>query len=59
LNAAKEHGHRVVTYVPVKEDLVEAVMAEAHPGDIVLTMGAGDIWKIGEEIVRRLETDSR
>jgi UDP-N-acetylmuramate--alanine ligase len=58
-DAAKEHGHRGVTYVPVKEDLVEAVMAEAHPGDIVLTMGAGDIWKIGEEIVRRLETDSR
>jgi UDP-N-acetylmuramate--alanine ligase len=56
---AKEHGHRGVTYVPLKEDLVEAVAAEAHPGDLVLVMGAGDIWKIGEEIARRLETDTR
>jgi UDP-N-acetylmuramate-alanine ligase len=33
------------------------VAAVARPGDIVLVMGAGDIWKIGEEIVRRLETE--
>ena len=52
---AKEHGHRCVTYVPVKEDLVDAVVDVSRPGDIVLSMGAGDIWKIGEEIVRRLE----
>ncbi len=52
----KEHGHKSVTYVPVKEDLVDAVLAVARPGDIVLTMGAGDIWKIGEEIVKKLET---
>ncbi len=56
---AKEHGHRSVTYVPVKEDLPEAVTAVARPGDIVLTLGAGDIWKIGEEILRRLETEGR
>ena len=47
----KEHGHKSVTYVPVKEDLVDAVMAVARCGDMVLVMGAGDIWKIGEEIV--------
>ena len=53
-DGAKEHGHKSVTYLPVKEDLVDAVAAVARPGDIVLVMGAGDIWKIGEEIVRRL-----
>jgi UDP-N-acetylmuramate--alanine ligase len=51
----KEHGHKSVTYIPVKEDLVDAVLAVLRPGDIVLTLGAGDIWKIGEEIVRKLE----
>jgi UDP-N-acetylmuramate--alanine ligase len=56
-DGAKEHGHKSVTYLPVKEDLVDAVAAVARPGDIVLVMGAGDIWKIGEEIVRRLETE--
>jgi len=53
------HGHKSVTFVPVKEDLVDAVLAVARPGDIVMTMGAGDIWKIGEEIVRRLESRIR
>jgi len=38
---------------------VGAVAAVARPGDIVLVMGAGDIWKIGEEIVRRLATEGR
>jgi UDP-N-acetylmuramate--alanine ligase len=54
-----EHGHRGVTYVPVKEDLVDAVLAEACPGDMVLTLGAGDIWKIGEQIARRLQAGTR
>ena len=54
---AKEHGHKNVTYVPVKEDLVGAVADVARPGDIVLVMGAGDIWKIGEQILLRLETE--
>ncbi len=57
--AVTNHGHKCVTYVPVKEDLVDAVLAVARPGDIVLTMGAGDIWKIGEEIARKLETGNR
>jgi UDP-N-acetylmuramate--alanine ligase len=56
---AKEHGHKSVTYLPVKEDLVDAVLAVARPGDIVLTMGAGDIWRIGEAIVRRLTQGGR
>jgi UDP-N-acetylmuramate--alanine ligase len=51
----KEHGHKNVTYVPEKEELVDAVLAVARPGDMVLILGAGDIWKIGEEIVRKLE----
>ena len=30
-------------------------MAEARPGDLVLTMGAGDITSLGKELVARLE----
>ena len=25
-----------------------------QPEDIVITMGAGDIWKVGEELIKRL-----
>jgi UDP-N-acetylmuramate--alanine ligase len=54
--AVANHGHKSVTYIRAKEDLVGAVLAVARPGDVVLTMGAGDIWKIGEQIVQILET---
>ena len=26
---------------------------DLRPGDVVLTLGAGDVWKIGEDLLRR------
>lgn len=43
-----------VLYVERKEEIPDRVVELARPGDLVITMGAGDIWKAGEEIVRRL-----
>ena len=31
-------------------------MKELRPGDVFMTLGAGDVWKLGEEIKRKLET---
>jgi UDP-N-acetylmuramate--alanine ligase len=31
-------------------------MKELKPGDVFLTLGAGDVWKLGEEILRKMET---
>jgi UDP-N-acetylmuramate--alanine ligase len=36
------------------EEIADFVLANAQPGDLVITMGAGDIYKVGEMI---LETD--
>ncbi len=41
-------------YLPSHEQIVEHVVAHARKGDVVLTMGAGDVWKIADELVRRL-----
>ena len=57
-NAAKEFGHKHVHYVPEKKDVPEFLMSIVRPGDMVITMGAGDIWKFGEEFVKKL-TGSR
>ncbi|MBP5154878.1 MAG: UDP-N-acetylmuramate--L-alanine ligase [Lachnospiraceae bacterium] len=35
------------------ERVVEYVRREARPGDMWITMGAGDVFKIGEELVKR------
>ena len=48
------HGHRNVTYLPAKEELADAVLGVVRPGDMVITLGAGDIWRVAEEVARRL-----
>jgi UDP-N-acetylmuramate--alanine ligase len=57
-NAAKQFGHKQVHYVPAKADVPDFLMGIKQPGDIVITMGAGDIWKYGEEFIRRLKATS-
>lgn len=44
-----------VEYAPDRGRLVEQLVRDARPGDLVLTMGAGDIRGVGEELVRALE----
>ena len=41
-------------YLPKHGQIVDYVAGHAKPGDVIITMGAGDVWKIGDELVRRL-----
>lgn len=43
-------GHKNVIFVPTKEDAAEKVLSVAHEGDVVITLGAGDIYKIEERL---------
>ena len=40
-----------VSYIPKREDIAPFIADMAEDGDLVLTMGAGDIYKTGEELV--------
>ncbi|HID09793.1 MAG TPA: UDP-N-acetylmuramate--L-alanine ligase [Candidatus Latescibacteria bacterium] len=53
-DAARKLGHREVYYVEDKEKLAEFVAQLVRPGDMAITMGAGDIWKVGEALLRAL-----
>ena len=44
-----------VLYVPRKEKIPDDLMAEIKDGDIILTLGAGDIYTVGKEILARLK----
>ena len=45
----KEHDPKKEVYFFKEfEDIAEFVYANAQPEDMVLTMGAGDIYKVGE-----------
>ena len=50
-NAAKQFGHKNVVYVKDKTDLPKVLNDLKRNDDIVITMGAGDIWKQGEKFV--------
>lgn len=54
-NAAKDYGHKDVHYVADKSRLPETLSSIVRTGDIVITMGAGDIWKYGEAFLKRRE----
>lgn len=41
--AMREHGHKDVTYVPRREDVAAHLAPRLREGDIVITLGAGDI----------------
>jgi UDP-N-acetylmuramate--alanine ligase len=50
-----QHGHRDVTYIPDKNDIAPALAAIVRPGDMVITLGAGDIWKVGDELAELIK----
>ncbi|WP_301333045.1 UDP-N-acetylmuramate--L-alanine ligase [Mycolicibacterium frederiksbergense] len=50
-----EHVDTAVTYVPDFSAVAALVAASARSGDVVLTMGAGDVTMLGKEIVTELQ----
>ncbi|MEC4184623.1 UDP-N-acetylmuramate--L-alanine ligase [Adlercreutzia sp. R21] len=49
-----EHGHAGARYVPRRIDAVPAMMDIAEPGDLIITMGAGDVTAIAPQLVDEL-----
>jgi UDP-N-acetylmuramate--alanine ligase len=55
----RAHGHRDVTYVGSdRERVVQRLLEIVRPGDLVLTLGAGDVGQIGPDVLRRLGAHS-
>ena len=46
----KASGHRNVIFAPTKEEAAEQVLAHAKAGDVVITLGAGDVNRIDERL---------
>jgi UDP-N-acetylmuramate--alanine ligase len=53
--AIKRKGHLDVKFIADKNDIVGQIAGELKPGDITLTLGAGDIYKVGEALVEKLK----
>jgi UDP-N-acetylmuramate--alanine ligase len=54
----RSHGHKSCEEVNDLNDAADRLQSVVQPGDIVLTLGAGDVWKVGRELLERLERPS-
>jgi UDP-N-acetylmuramate--alanine ligase len=53
-DTARPSAQEEVHFVPSWSDVAPLVVEIARPGDLVLTVGAGDVTMIGPEILRLL-----
>ena len=51
--AITERGHREAVYAGDLRAATERLAKEVREGDVVLTLGAGNVWTAGEELLRR------
>lgn len=50
----EQHGHKAVVYVEDPRSAVEHLLRVLVKGDILLTLGAGDVWQVGEMVLSEL-----
>jgi UDP-N-acetylmuramate--alanine ligase len=50
----RDFGHRSVEYTGTIERTAVAVVANAREKDLVITLGAGNVWQVGERVLEKL-----
>jgi UDP-N-acetylmuramate--alanine ligase len=55
----KEHGHKEVILCSDTSDILKVLLEIIKPGDTVMTLGAGDIFNVGEALLKRLGHGSK
>jgi UDP-N-acetylmuramate--alanine ligase len=48
-----------VVYLPHRRDVVDYLDREVRTGDLVVTMGCGDVWMLGDAAIERIEGSGR
>jgi UDP-N-acetylmuramate--alanine ligase len=57
--ALVRHGHPSATFEPDLDEIPRRLRALIQPGDVVITFGAGDVWKVGDRLVKDSSTNWR
>ncbi len=55
----KKHGHKDVSFIPEREKIVDHLATVLKKGDLLITLGAGDVWKVGEQVLEKLQHGDR
>jgi UDP-N-acetylmuramate--alanine ligase len=52
----KRYGHKDAVYLSGRDEVVGHLLSSLREGDLLLTLGAGDVWKVGEAVLERLRS---
>jgi UDP-N-acetylmuramate--alanine ligase len=55
----REHGHKDVHYLSDRGEILQYLSTAIVPGDLVITLGAGDIHRVGEDLIEELRGQYR
>jgi UDP-N-acetylmuramate--alanine ligase len=51
----KKYGHKDATFIPDRDKIVPHLVEALKKGDLLITLGAGDVWKLGEQTLEGLK----
>ena len=54
-DAAEKAGHKNVHYIPDMDKIADFLLDKTRDNDMVITIGAGDIFKAGDDLISKLE----
>jgi UDP-N-acetylmuramate--alanine ligase len=52
----RKYGHKDVAYLGGRDEIVKHLCETLREGDLLLTLGAGDVWKLGESVLEGLKS---
>lgn len=52
-DGAKEFGHKSVEYIENRNEVVPHLLGLLKPGDVVMTLGAGDVWELNRVLLEK------
>jgi UDP-N-acetylmuramate--alanine ligase len=55
VDAVSRFGHKDARYAGSVEDATQALLEEVREGDMVITLGAGNVYRVGERLVELLK----
>uniref|UniRef100_A0A831ZYA5 UDP-N-acetylmuramate--L-alanine ligase n=1 Tax=Desulfacinum infernum TaxID=35837 RepID=A0A831ZYA5_9BACT len=50
-----KYGHHDITFCPTLQEVTQALLDRVRPGDVVMTLGAGNVWQVGEWLLEKLD----
>ena len=50
----RDHGHKEVFFCPAQEEILPTLLGLVKPGDLLMTLGAGNIYREGDRLFEKL-----